>query len=51
MEVDQNQQAVELVKQILEQEMTIAFRILLPAAPTTGLVDAHAGLNWAAAKN
>jgi len=50
-EVDQNQQAVELVKQILEQEMTIAFRILLPAAPTTGLVDAHAGLNWAAAKN
>jgi len=50
-EVDQDHQAVELVKQILEEEMTTAFSILLPAAPTTGLVDAHAGLNWAAAKN
>jgi DNA polymerase I len=49
-EVDQEHQAVELVKQILEEEMTTAFSILLPAAPTTGLVDAHAGLNWAAAK-
>ena len=49
-EVDQDHQAVELVKQILEEAMTTAFSILLPAAPTTGLVDADAGLNWAAAK-
>jgi DNA polymerase-1 len=49
-EVDQDHQAVELVKQILEEEMTAAFSTLLLAAPTTGLVDAHAGPNWAAAK-
>ena len=49
-EVFQENHAVELVKRILEQEMVAAFSALLPTAPTTGLVDAHTGSNWAAAK-
>ena len=50
-EVEDDENAVRAVKRILEQEMTAAFEALLPGAPTTGLVEAHAGLNWAAAKN
>ena len=38
------------MKRVLEQEMAAAFLALLPDAPTTGLVDAHAGPNWATAK-
>jgi hypothetical protein len=49
-EVDDDESAAGAVKRILEQEMTAAFEALLPGAPTTWLVDAHAGLNWAAAK-
>jgi hypothetical protein len=37
-------------KHILQEEMAAAFEALLPGAPTTGLVDAHSGLTWAAAK-
>jgi DNA polymerase-1 len=40
----------DLAKRILVEEMTAAFSALLPDAPVTGLVDAHAGPNWAAAK-
>jgi DNA polymerase-1 len=39
-----------LAKRILVEEMTAAFSALLPNAPVTYLVDAHAGPNWAAAK-
>lgn len=48
-EVDEESQ-VGLVKHILEEEMTAAFSALLPLAPTKGLVAAHSGPNWAAAK-
>jgi len=41
---------VSVVGAVLEQEMTAAFTSLLPEAPTAGLVDAHAGANWATAK-
>jgi DNA polymerase-1 len=41
---------VKLAKQILEEEMRAAFEALLLGAPKTGLVDAHAGRNWATAK-
>jgi DNA polymerase-1 len=37
-------------KRILEEEMTSAFEGLLPGAPTRGLVAAHSGSTWAAAK-
>ncbi len=40
----------DLAKRILVEEMTAAFSALLPNAPVTALVDAHAGPNWAAAK-
>jgi DNA polymerase I len=49
-EVDEDENAVEFAKQVLKEEMVAAFQALLPGAPTTGLVDAHAGPNWAAAK-
>jgi DNA polymerase I len=38
-------------KRVLEQEMTAAFEALLPGAPTKGLVTAHSGPTWAAAKH
>jgi DNA polymerase I len=50
-EVDDEDGAIDLVKDVLEREMTAAFTALLPDAPITGLVDAQAGPNWAAAKN
>jgi DNA polymerase-1 len=37
-------------KRILEQEMTAAFEVLLPGAPTRELVKAESGSTWAAAK-
>jgi DNA polymerase-1 len=43
-------EAVALVKSIVEQEMIAAFEALLPGAPTNGLVAAHSGSTWAAAK-
>jgi DNA polymerase-1 len=49
-EVEDNETAVSAAKRILEQEMVAAFEALLPAAPTKGLVTAHSGQTWAAAK-
>ena len=49
-EVVNDQSAMEVAKCVLKQEMGAAFAALLPGAPTTGLVDAHAGPSWAAAK-
>jgi hypothetical protein len=40
----------ELAKRILDEETHGAFSALLPDAPVLGLVDAHSGPNWAAAK-
>jgi DNA polymerase-1 len=40
----------ELAKSILMEEMSSAFSALLPDAPVAGLVDAHAGPNWATVK-
>jgi DNA polymerase-1 len=50
-EVDDEEGAVDSAKEVLELEMGAAFTALLPEAPVTGLVDAQAGSNWAAAKN
>ncbi|WP_336491300.1 DNA polymerase [Methylobacterium nigriterrae] len=49
-EADDEAEVVTSVKRVLEQEMSAAFAALLPDAPLTGLVDAHAGPNWAEAK-
>jgi len=49
-EADDREEVVSVVGAVLEQEMTAAFTSLLPEAPTAGLVDAHAGANWATAK-
>jgi DNA polymerase I-like protein with 3'-5' exonuclease and polymerase domains len=45
-----HQDRADLARQILVEEMTVAFAALLPEAPTIGLVNAHAGTNWAAAR-
>ena len=49
-EADEREAVVSAVETVLQHEMTAAFTSLLPGAPTTGLVDAHAGANWATAK-
>ncbi len=49
-EVDDEEWSVAKAKCVLADEMVAAFSALLPGAPTTGLVDAHVGPNWAAAK-
>jgi len=49
-ETEDDEAAVLATKGIVEQEMIAAFEALLPGAPTTGLVTAHSGPNWAAAK-
>ena len=49
-EVEEDAFGVRMTKRVLEEEMTAAFQALLPDAPTTGLVDAHAGRSWAKAK-
>jgi DNA polymerase I-like protein with 3'-5' exonuclease and polymerase domains len=49
-EVEADDALVVVTKRILEQEMIAAFLALLPGAPTKGLVDAHSGSTWAAAK-
>jgi DNA polymerase-1 len=49
-EVERNETVVPTAKFILEQEMIAAFEALLPGAPTRGLVTAHSGPTWAAAK-
>ena len=49
-EVEDEETVVSAAKRILEQVMIAAFEALLPGAPTTGLVTAHCGSTWAAAK-
>ena len=49
-EVEGDEAMVLATKSIVEQAMIAAFEALLPGAPTIGLVTAHAGPNWAAAK-
>ena len=49
-EVEGTETAVLAAKRIMEQEMVAAFESLLPGAPTKGLVTAHSGSTWAAAK-
>src|SRR5262249_19115011 len=49
-EVERDEAVVPRAKRILEQEMIAAFEALLPGAPTKGLVTAHSGPTWAAAK-
>jgi DNA polymerase I-like protein with 3'-5' exonuclease and polymerase domains len=39
-----------LAKQIMQREMTRAFEISFPGAPTTGLLEVGIGHNWRAAK-
>jgi DNA polymerase I-like protein with 3'-5' exonuclease and polymerase domains len=48
--VEADEIMVLAAKRILKQEMSTAFEVLLPGAPTRGLVEAHAGATWAAAK-
>ena len=49
-EAEDDKAVMLATKSIIEQEMIAAFEALLPGAPTKGLVTAHAGPNWAAAK-
>ena len=49
-EVEGTETVVLAAKRILEQEMVAAFEALLPGAPTKGLVTAHSGPSWSAAK-
>jgi DNA polymerase I len=49
-EVEGDEAVVLATKSIVEQEMIAAFEALLPGAPTKGLVTAHFGPTWAAAK-
>ena len=49
-EVEGDEAMVLATKSIVEEAMIAAFEALLPGAPTKGLVTAHAGPNWAAAK-
>jgi DNA polymerase I-like protein with 3'-5' exonuclease and polymerase domains len=48
-EVDDEERAVA-AKAAVEREMVAAFSALLPDAPSAGLVEAHAGADWAMAK-
>jgi DNA polymerase I-like protein with 3'-5' exonuclease and polymerase domains len=48
--VEVDEIVVLAAKRILEQEMTAAFEVLLPGAPTRKLVKAESGSTWAAAK-
>jgi DNA polymerase I-like protein with 3'-5' exonuclease and polymerase domains len=50
LEVEGDEAQVSAAKHILKREMVGAFKALLPGAPTTGLVDAHSGPTWTAAK-
>ena len=50
-EVEGTETVVLEAKCIMEQEMVAAFEVLLPGAPTKGLVTAHSGSTWAAAKS
>jgi DNA polymerase-1 len=49
-EIEGDEGVVGAAKRIIEQEMVAAFEALLPGAPTNGLVAAHSGPTWSAAK-
>jgi DNA polymerase I len=49
-EVQDDEAVLLATKSIVEEEMIAAFEALLPGAPTKGLVTAHSGPTWAAAK-
>jgi len=49
-EVEGTETVVLAAKRMLEEEMVAAFETLLPGALTKGLVTAHSGPSWAAAK-
>ncbi len=49
-EVECDDAVVSATKSIVEQAMIAAFEALLPGAPTKGLVTAHCGPTWAAAR-
>ena len=49
-ETESDEAVVLATKSIVEEAMIAAFEALLPGAPTKGLVTAHAGPTWAAAK-
>jgi hypothetical protein len=49
-EVEGAEPVISAAKRIMEEEMIAGFAVLLPGAPTKGLVAAHSGSTWAAAK-
>ena len=49
-EAEGDEAVVLATKSIVEEAMIAAFEALLPGAPTKGLVTAHSGPTWAAAK-
>ena len=49
-EAEDDEAVISATKRIVEEAMTAAFEALLPGAPVKGLVTAHSGTTWAAAK-
>jgi DNA polymerase-1 len=49
-EAEDDEAVLSATKRIVEEAMIGAFEALLPGAPTRGLVTAHRGRTWAAAK-
>jgi DNA polymerase-1 len=49
-EAEDDEAVVSATKRIVEEAMTAAFEAVLPGAPVRGLVTAHSGTTWAAAK-
>jgi DNA polymerase I-like protein with 3'-5' exonuclease and polymerase domains len=49
-EAEDDEAVVSATKRIVEEAMIAAFEALLPGAPTKGVVTAHFGPTWAAAK-
>ena len=49
-EAEDDEAVISATKRIVEEAMTAAFEALLPGAPVRGLVTAHSGTTWAAAK-
>ena len=49
-EAEDDEAVISATKRIVEEAMIAAFEALLPGAPMKGLVTAHSGPTWAAAK-
>jgi DNA polymerase I len=49
-EAEDDEAVISATKRIVEEAMIAAFEALLPGAPVEGLVTAHSGSTWAAAK-